>query len=295
MTLGKKLSNYRKNLGWTQQQLGDHLNLSPQAISKWENNLAEPDLTTLKSLASLYNVSVDELLDTSDEQESVPEPTTEEKAEANTTTEEIKKLQDTVPIAFCKKCGMGITIKTLGTRTPVVMCKSCAEKARNEQLAEKRKEDAKLRAVQSRLSDKKHKSLIVATIITVVYVLAFLIFITAYYDTLLLIAGLVLIYPVFAFVALLFYDTPVTDVLEYMLTASIKWPGLIFTFDLDGIIWLICMKLTFAVIGFCFGIACALLGIALGLLISPFVFPFILIKFNNDIKEGVVGDYIVTY
>ncbi len=292
MTLGKKLSNYRKNLGWTQQQLGDHLNLSPQAISKWENNLAEPDLTTLKSLATLYNVSVDELLDTSDEQENVPEPASEDKPETDNTAEEIKKLQDTVPIAFCKKCGMGITLKTLGTRTPVVMCKSCVEKARVEKAQEKRKDEAKVRAVQSKLTNKKRTSLIVASIATVAYCIAFLILILAHYSTPLLIAGLALIYPVFAFVALLFYDTPVSDVLDYMLTSSITWPGLIFTFDLDGIIWLISMKLLFAVISFFFGILCALLGIALGLLIAPFVFPFTLVKFNNDIKNGVVGEYI---
>ena len=63
MTLGKKLSCYRKLAGMTQQQLGAHLNLSAQAISKWEKDLTEPDLSTLRALAELYKVTVDELLD----------------------------------------------------------------------------------------------------------------------------------------------------------------------------------------------------------------------------------------
>ena len=63
MTLGKKLSGYRKIAGLTQQQLGDYLNLSAQAISKWEKDMTEPDLSTLRSLAELYQVSVDELID----------------------------------------------------------------------------------------------------------------------------------------------------------------------------------------------------------------------------------------
>ena len=63
MALGKKLANYRKLAGLTQQQLGEQLNLSPQAISKWENDLAEPDLATLRTLADLYKVSVGELID----------------------------------------------------------------------------------------------------------------------------------------------------------------------------------------------------------------------------------------
>ena len=63
MTLGRKLAGYRKLAGFTQQQLGEHLNLSAQAISKWEKDLTEPDLATLRVLAELYKVTVDELLD----------------------------------------------------------------------------------------------------------------------------------------------------------------------------------------------------------------------------------------
>jgi transcriptional regulator with XRE-family HTH domain len=58
MSLGRKLANYRKLAGFTQQQLGEALNLSPQAISKWENDLAEPDLATLRALSELYKIPI---------------------------------------------------------------------------------------------------------------------------------------------------------------------------------------------------------------------------------------------
>ena len=62
MTLGQKLAGYRKLSGMTQQQLGDRLSISAQAISKWEKDLSEPALATMRKLARIYNVTVDELL-----------------------------------------------------------------------------------------------------------------------------------------------------------------------------------------------------------------------------------------
>lgn len=62
MTLGQKLAGYRKLSGMTQQQLGERLSISAQAISKWEKDLSEPALATMRKLARIYNVTVDELL-----------------------------------------------------------------------------------------------------------------------------------------------------------------------------------------------------------------------------------------
>ena len=103
MTLGKKLSNYRKIAGLTQQQLAEHLNISAQAISKWENDLSEPDLATLKALAKLYNTSVDSLLDTD---ELTPHPhMIDTEAVANSVYEKIGDQISAQPIGFCMNCG----------------------------------------------------------------------------------------------------------------------------------------------------------------------------------------------
>ena len=38
MTLGKRIAMLRKNQGWTQEQLGEKVGVSAQAVSKWEND-----------------------------------------------------------------------------------------------------------------------------------------------------------------------------------------------------------------------------------------------------------------
>ena len=112
------------------------------------------------------------------------------------------------------------------------------------------------------------------------------------YDQTWMIAGLAIAYSIFSLVALLFYDGSVRDLLVYMFTASIKWPGLMYTFDWDGFLWVIMMKALFGVLGFIFGVICGLLGLVLGLVVAPFVFPYKLIKMCVDIHHGDVSNYV---
>lgn len=62
MTVGKKIMSLRKEAGLTQEQLAERLGISAQAVSKWENDISCPDISMLPVLASLFNVSVDDLL-----------------------------------------------------------------------------------------------------------------------------------------------------------------------------------------------------------------------------------------
>lgn len=61
-TLGKKISKYRKLKGMTQEEIATKLNVSAQAVSKWENDLSIPDLPLLIELADIFNITMDELL-----------------------------------------------------------------------------------------------------------------------------------------------------------------------------------------------------------------------------------------
>lgn len=49
----------RKQKGMSQQKLADLLHTSQQSVHKYENDLAEPDIQTLKKLSELFNVSID--------------------------------------------------------------------------------------------------------------------------------------------------------------------------------------------------------------------------------------------
>lgn len=62
MTLGKRIADLRKKKGMTQEELAANFSISAQAVSKWENDVACPDIGILPELARTLNVSVDELL-----------------------------------------------------------------------------------------------------------------------------------------------------------------------------------------------------------------------------------------
>ena len=62
MTLGKRIATFRKEKGITQEELAQMLDISGQAVSKWENDLTCPDINTLPRLAQILGVTVDELL-----------------------------------------------------------------------------------------------------------------------------------------------------------------------------------------------------------------------------------------
>ena len=62
MTLADRIQQLRKQKGISQEELADRVGVSRQAVSKWENNLSCPDITILPELASIFGISVDELL-----------------------------------------------------------------------------------------------------------------------------------------------------------------------------------------------------------------------------------------
>lgn len=67
--VGNFIMEKRKELGMTQQQLADKLNVSFQAVSKWENGTTYPNIEILQDLAIVLKVSVDEILAGSEKEE----------------------------------------------------------------------------------------------------------------------------------------------------------------------------------------------------------------------------------
>ena len=63
MTLGQKLKEIRNRFGLSQEQLADIINVSRQAITKWENDNGLPDISNLQELSKVFGITIDYLLD----------------------------------------------------------------------------------------------------------------------------------------------------------------------------------------------------------------------------------------
>ena len=70
-TLGERFAAARKIKGLTQDDLAKYLDVTPQAISKWENNLSCPDILLLPKISEILGISIEELLTGSANKETV--------------------------------------------------------------------------------------------------------------------------------------------------------------------------------------------------------------------------------
>ena len=62
MTTGNRISQLRKNKGYTQEYVAQCLDVSRQAVFKWEKDQTRPDTANLIALAALLDTSVDHLI-----------------------------------------------------------------------------------------------------------------------------------------------------------------------------------------------------------------------------------------
>lgn len=59
--LSNNIQKYRKQKHLTQEQLAEQLDVSSQAVSKWENGISCPDIALLPALAKIFEISIDDL------------------------------------------------------------------------------------------------------------------------------------------------------------------------------------------------------------------------------------------
>ena len=77
MILGEKIAQLRRKNGWSQEELADKMEVSRQAVSKWESSQTTPDLERIMRLSSLFGVTIDYLLKDGAAPE-IPRPEAEE-------------------------------------------------------------------------------------------------------------------------------------------------------------------------------------------------------------------------
>ena len=271
-TVGSKIAILRKARGLTQADIGALLNISYQAVSKWERDESCPDFETLSRLAQFFNVPISYF---------------EKGGEEVATT--VVETDNKTMLGVCKDCGKVVYEGDAGLTSPTLICKNCNDRRlANEKLAQKAKELSKQRAIEAEKAREdrekaeraksRNKGLIWGGIAAVA---AIVIGIFGGWDAVL--GMLVLDIFLFPFIAQLFWDGAVLEVVECG-GKIIGTPGIIFTFDLDGFIFLIAMKILFAVLRFLVYIITLLFFIVIAMVIAPFTFAPALLRVN---KEGV--------
>ncbi len=73
MILADKIIKQRKKAGWSQEELAERMNVSRQAVSKWESAQSIPDIEKILQLSGLFGVSTDYLLKDEIEDEQISE------------------------------------------------------------------------------------------------------------------------------------------------------------------------------------------------------------------------------
>ncbi len=288
MDIGEKIKEIRTKKGLTQKELADKLNVTYQAVSRWENGDAEPSISTIKEMCGIFECPIDELLGM-EKQEEVEK-------EENVKVVEKVIVQEAKPIlAMCDHCKKAIYDENDIVRVDenvrehrggkrgsvlkinhLVLCNECNDKRIEEK---QKKEKALLMAKQSALKSKRNNSYIWGGIVAAILIaLAIFCFVTNVPE-----AGIgYLVLSVFGYcftATMILNNTFINELwLEVCSWGFVKLPGIIFEFDLDGIAFLIAMKILFFLGGIFLALIAAAFATVLALILSVFVYPFALSK-----------------
>lgn len=271
--LSKKIKEFRLKNNLTQKDLADKLFVTPQAVSRWENGDAEPSSTTIDAMTKIFNISVDELFG-----RDAPKP------EVIVKTETVYK-DPPVVLGVCEICNKPIyssndlVRKThsrgrLGLVTSVI-CKSCHEK-------QKKAEHDK--AVSHGLLQRKRSFIWSGIITAVALIIAISVSIKNNFSTGQTIGLSITSLLLFPFISCLFLQNNFVEdmFIDVATFGFVRFPGLIMSLDLDGIIWFITVKLIFLILGFTIAAFFFIFAVALGMIVSIFVYPVALKKnFSN--------------
>lgn len=287
MGVGPKIKEYRNKAGLTQKDLADQLHVTSQAVSRWENDDAEPSIDTLKELCGIFNCSIEELFDMERKEEDKP-------VEEKITVVEKIVVQEPKPIlGVCHQCNHPIyeasnlnrinqsfvvrtgRIRHSETRQRV-LCNGCNEKRL---LEEKRKAEQRQREINATFKKRRIHSFIWPSLIALLFIaVGISSFVNGEVSTGFGFLGIgVLAYCFLG--TMILNNTFITDMwLEIASWGFVKLPGIIFEFSFGGLVFLIAMKILFFLLGLALALLAVAFATALAMALSMFVYPFALIK-----------------
>lgn len=146
-TLGRRIARLRLSKTATQERLAKELNVSPQAVSKWENDINYPDISLLPDLARFLGVSVDELLSgaSASTQESAA---TQERAAAQERAAEVVSVAADEPAEIVEESAeyadQGIAAQASGFSFGKLFGKSMVKVEKNDEADDNKKKGVRL-------------------------------------------------------------------------------------------------------------------------------------------------------
>lgn len=150
-TLGRRIARLRLAKTATQERLAKELNVSPQAVSKWENDINYPDISLLPDLARFLGVSVDELLSgasASTQETAAQENAAAQESAAEKSTAEVVSAADDEPAEiveeFAEQENQGIAAQSSGFSFGKLFGKSMVKVEKNDEADDNKKKGVRL-------------------------------------------------------------------------------------------------------------------------------------------------------
>ena len=284
---GNKIAELRNANKMTQAQLGEQLNVTSQAVSKWENGLSEPDIESIRKLCEIFHITFDEFFGAGPKQEE---------------TVQTVSTQAPVVLAYCDTCDKPlynpkeyqVTIENGVQHTTCLDCipvkAASKQKQREAQLANERKQrrlqqEAERKQRQQNEWATVRKGLLWGILGGLALGAIMLIGSISEGDTVFCIVDTIFgVYGGYALTAQLIWQNSVADVFGFFFR-SLKLPGVIFTLDLDGILFLIFVKVGGAILSAIFSVLMFIIGFFVAWAYSMIIFPFALVHQIREVKS----------
>ena len=274
--LSKNIKALRIQKGYTQKELAELLHVTSQAVSRWEQGDVEPSIDTISNMAKIFEVTTDEIiggLENKPKKENIEE-------KENSVAEQVKPV-----LAVCENCNKpiydGKDIIRKGSVVPTenglpiervkVICSECNEK----------EEEENYENIKNYSKGLRIKTFVLCGIISAIILISWVAYlITESASVLDVFSAILVSASIFTFMSCLCLKNNFICNMFFSVASwgFVTFPGLIFDLSLDGILWLIGMKIIFWLLGILIGLLTTLLAIFICLPLSLFAYPFALIK-----------------
>ncbi len=297
MDFGNNIKELRIKKGMTQKDLANILNVTAQAVSRWENNEVEPSISTINQMAELFDCSIDELFGKTKKED----VKSDENVIINVVEEKPKEEKEVIVktnIAICNRCNKPLyepseikriahsSHKVSGHTTTTnnydeIVCEDCYNKE------QEKKKELEIINKENKKRQMKKRRVISIVVMALVFILFLIIGIIAiansHGDKDTTLGGVFFI--CVGILGALFAGSLILGnnfIGDLWLTVSswgfVKFPGIIFTLDLGGLKFLIFCKVLFWILGILIALIAEIFATALCLVLSIISYPIALYR-----------------